>query len=630
MGKRLRFQTKLMLVIGCLVAATTTAMIVATQAKIRQAYTRQFERDFEAIVGHLERDRAERLEESMILSDALAAHPYVAARLRGTETTEMEDLFWKEYLELLTETAMPQSRPTRPSRPTAGRPPQGRPAGAGGQDLLSRIGRLAILHPDGEIEQIVHPKAPESSRFRKRNIPAEEAKADTIGLGTEKSILYLPYEPEGGPAVVQEMTAIPVNDPETGKALGFFLRGTSAETEAQRFLERFQKEFGMGTRVADGIWIEDRLYSRTMPPGLAEALSESITVQTGLNPNERSRFEADASGRPYLVYLDPLGGENRHQSAYHAAAFSLETLNRELAELRLRGSGIGGTVLLLGLAAAFFLSRSLARPIQELSVATDAVRQGNLDHRVTVRSRDEIGALGESFNEMAEELKQKAVFRELLGKVSDETVAQALIEGTLDLELGGEIREVAVLFCDIRGFTAMTEKMPPSEVIALLNEHMSAMTEVVREHHGVVDKFVGDEIMAVFGALKNYGNDAANAAACALDMIRKREELNAAAGPHIEIGVGIASGEAVAGCMGSQDRLNYTVLGARVNLAARLCGTAGPMEAIADEPTRTAWGGKAKSVGSLDLKGFSEPVEAFRLENDETPKYPNTQKAFER
>jgi len=158
--------------------------------------------------------------------------------------------------------------------------------------------------------------------------------------------------------------------------------------------------------------------------------------------------------------------------------------------------------------------------------------------------------------------------------------------------------------------------MPPTEVIGLLNEHMTAMTAIVRKHFGVVDKFVGDEIMAVFGALKSYGNDAAHAAACALEMIRERERLNLASAHPIEIGIGVATGEAVAGCMGSVDRLNYTVVGSRVNLASRLCSEAGPMEVIVDDRTLSGLDPdriESAVMPGLRLKGFSESVTAHRI-----------------
>ena len=177
------------------------------------------------------------------------------------------------------------------------------------------------------------------------------------------------------------------------------------------------------------------------------------------------------------------------------------------------------------------------------------------------------------------------------------------------------MREISVLFCDIRGFTALTQNMDPAEVIRMLNEHFTPLTRVVYEHNGVVDKFVGDLIMAVFGAPKSYGNDALNAACCALEMIRERQELNGTSLYKIEMGIGVATGSAVAGCMGSQDRLNYTVLGKHVNLASRLCSKAGRMEVVIDKTTlhRLGESQRVEPLAELELKGFSERVPAYKL-----------------
>ena len=119
------------------------------------------------------------------------------------------------------------------------------------------------------------------------------------------------------------------------------------------------------------------------------------------------------------------------------------------------------------------------------------------------------------------------------------------------------------MFCDIRGFTALTQNMNPTEVIAMLNEHMTVLTRVVTEHHGVVDKFIGDSIMALFGAPKSYGDDALNAVRCAQQMMAERAKLNATSVYKIQMGIGLASGRVLAGNMGSADRSNYTVLGER-------------------------------------------------------------------
>jgi len=210
-------------------------------------------------------------------------------------------------------------------------------------------------------------------------------------------------------------------------------------------------------------------------------------------------------------------------------------------------------------------------------------------------------------------LALKERYRSVLDVIADKAVAERLLAGAI--ALGGEMKEVSVLFCDIRGFTTLSERMPPHDVIAMLNEHMTALTAIVHAHHGIVDKFVGDALMAVFGAPTTTGDDALAAVDAARQMVDARRRLNATASPPLEIGVGIASGSAVAGCMGSAQRMNYTVVGERVNLAARLCAQAGPMQVLIDDTTRARVDARVavEPVGNVRLKGFAAAVAVFRL-----------------
>jgi class 3 adenylate cyclase len=145
---------------------------------------------------------------------------------------------------------------------------------------------------------------------------------------------------------------------------------------------------------------------------------------------------------------------------------------------------------------------------------------------------------------------------------------------------------------------------------------MTILTEVAYAHGGIVDKFVGDLIMVLFGAPISTGQDTLNAVHCARAMILRRREMNATSRHPLEIGIGLASGSVVAGCMGSEQRLSYTVLGHRVNLASRLCSVAQAGEIIADAHTVAALSDaiSAKALPVMQLKGFSEPVEPYRIE----------------
>jgi class 3 adenylate cyclase len=157
--------------------------------------------------------------------------------------------------------------------------------------------------------------------------------------------------------------------------------------------------------------------------------------------------------------------------------------------------------------------------------------------------------------------------------------------------------------------------MSPSDTVSMLNAHMTEMNAIVHRHNGVIDKFIGDEIMAVFGIPQPQPDDALSAVRAAIDMIHRRRELNSTADPPIEIGVGISSGDVLVGCMGSEDRLNYTVLGARVNLAARLCSKAAGLEILIDKATAGQIKNQVaiEAIGEIELKGFRDAAAAHRV-----------------
>jgi class 3 adenylate cyclase len=278
--------------------------------------------------------------------------------------------------------------------------------------------------------------------------------------------------------------------------------------------------------------------------------------------------------------------------------------------------GAGSLVLSTLLGAA--LSRSLTRPVRALVAATGRVAEGAYDTEVKVASRDEMGTLADAFNDMTRGLLLRERYRSVLNKVVSQDVATELMKG--DVELGGENRLVTVLFADIRGFTAHTEGMEPQQVIGLLNECMEHLSRAIDAEGGVVDKFIGDEVMGVFGAPVTQDEHARRAVAAAVRMRAGMAEFNASRTSRGEVplgvGVGINSGVAVAGNMGSSNRLNYTVVGDAVNLASRLAGQAKAGEILVSGATlRLAGAGVvAPPLGGRALKGFSTEVGVYAVE----------------
>lgn len=362
-----------------------------------------------------------------------------------------------------------------------------------------------------------------------------------------------------------------------------------------------------------GLLFDGRIYSRSIPDSVQDELVRKFASQIAAPKQERENFMLRVDNVPHMIFYQALNPDPHFGKTYLVALFSLQELLTDQRDLRAKIVSFG----VLGMAGALLLSLLLSHgfsgPIEDLVKGTTEIQRGNFGVKVRVRSRDEIGRLTASFNSMADGLAERERFRNFLNLVADKAVAEELVAGKI--ALGGETREISVLFCDIRGFTALTQGMDPAEVIRMLNEHFTPLTRVVYEHKGFVDKFVGDLIMAVFGAPKGYGNDTLNAARCALDMIHERERLNATSKYQIKIGIGVASGSAVAGNMGSSDRQNYTVLGERVNLASRLCGKAGRMDVVIDETTcqRLKDLVVAEPLPELELKGFSNRVQAYKL-----------------
>lgn len=281
---------------------------------------------------------------------------------------------------------------------------------------------------------------------------------------------------------------------------------------------------------------------------------------------------------------------------------------------------LGGiaSLILAGILSAV-LAHSLTRPLRDLTAATEQVARGELEVEVPVTTGDELGMLARSFNAMTGGLRLKEQYRGVLNKVVSPDVAEELMAGAV--ELGGETRRITVLFGDLRGFTAQTQEMEPQEVIELLNECMADLSAAVDAEGGVVDKFVGDEIMALFGAPVSRGDDAHRALATAIRMQQAIENLNARRArdgqPPLRLGIGISTGEAVVGNMGAPNRLNYTAVGTTVNLGARLCSGAADGEILASpatvEEAARASELDVESLGTRDFKGFAHPLEVFRV-----------------
>ena len=280
---------------------------------------------------------------------------------------------------------------------------------------------------------------------------------------------------------------------------------------------------------------------------------------------------------------------------------------------------------IFGLVFAALVSTGVTRPVRRLLEGARAVEAGNLHGTIVATSRDEIGHLTTAFNQMVEQLRLKERLRETFGKYVDPRVVEGLIAGPA-LAAEGERRVMTVLFCDVRGFTSASEGMTPQGLVKVMNRYFSTMSAPIRAHQGVIDKYIGDAIMAYWGPPFAAADEQAQLASlAALEMLRLvpqlREELPELLGVRalpntFDLRIGIATGEVLVGSIGSELMMSYTVMGDTVNLASRL------------EGANKEYGGRIL-VSEATIDGASDAIEAREIDRVVTLGQTRPQAVFE-
>ena len=307
-----------------------------------------------------------------------------------------------------------------------------------------------------------------------------------------------------------------------------------------------------------------------------------------------------------------------------AAIVGTRAYQRHVVEI---GLALLTIAILLGITVAAAVTLGLVRPVRRLLAGTVAVERGALDTVVPITSRDEIGRLTQSFNTMVGELRLKAQIRETFGKYVDPRIVAGLIDRPELTDAKGSRREMTILFCDMKGFTAFSEGMTPAALVTVLNRFMTIMSEPVRHHRGIIDKYLGDGVMAFWGPPFTGAEEQAQLAClAALDQIAGlaafRAELPDLTGlrrgfPEIDIRIGIATGDVVVGSIGSELTRNYTVIGDTVNLASRLEGAnkTYSTRVLIGEATNlfVADAVETREIDSVLVVGKTEPQRIFEL-----------------
>ncbi len=280
---------------------------------------------------------------------------------------------------------------------------------------------------------------------------------------------------------------------------------------------------------------------------------------------------------------------------------------------------------LISIAFGWRLASRMSRALSRVNHAMSRLEVQEYVKVDVVKTGDELEDLAEGFNAMVVGLQERDKLRTTMGKYMTEAVVAHLLAG--DVELGGKTLEVTILFCDLRDFTALSEKRNAQEIVGLLNEYFTEMVDCVIAEGGVVDKYIGDNIMAVFGAPVSRRDDAIHATRAAVAMRAALAKLNERLAPRglptLRFGIGLHTGEVVAGNIGSAKRMEYTVIGDAVNLASRLESKTKELgtDILISEATHELAKGviEGEAFGEIHVKGREQAVQIFKVRGLRSP-----------
>jgi adenylate cyclase len=402
------------------------------------------------------------------------------------------------------------------------------------------------------------------------------------------------------------------------------------------FTRKLTDEFSTARSIIDA-------YPKNAPGSQTLAEVETLLDQIQpayktINNRQREVLEIQRAGQhdkanEQLNLLNDLQGtvQNQRESvnskmAAWSGSAAKATEQRERRVFWLTIAATTSTVL-LGLAVAALITNRLSRPVRSLANAMRDVQGGNLNIELPVSSSDEVGRLTDSFNFFVKELRSKERLKQTFGKYIDPRILEHVLAQPGAEAVGSGRREMTVLFADLVGFTGLSERLTPLLMVTLLNRHFGLQALAVQEHHGVVDKFIGDSIMAFWGQPFVKPEEhavlachAAQAQLAALDTLRR--ELPDITGlrrdaPVIDLGIGICTGEVVVGNIGSENTRSYTVIGDTANLAARLerANRVYGTQILIGESTARAIGSKfeIREIDTIFVKGKIETTRVFEL-----------------
>ena len=455
--------------------------------------------------------------------------------------------------------------------------------GAGALAVLLAVGTMAVLdHRRAEREAVDHTK---------------DALAQAVSLGSH------------------------VVDPRLQVAVASTL---SADTEAFAALRRQLRTIKEGAALTSPVYTLVRDGELVRFVGMTNEYAY-VGDTNELRPGVRATFDGGGPGTegPYSdahgVWISawaPIVDDDGAVVGVLQADRDVAGMMLELTSHSLLRALYGLVGVVVALLAGTVLARNIARPVQTLAAAARAVGNGELDVQIDDTREDEVGDLARAVNRMAVGLRERERLRDMFGKYMATQVIHELLERN-ELSLDGELREVTVVLSDIRGYTALTEQLGAAEVVQLLNEYFSILVDIIIEHDGVIDKFMGDAMLCWFGAPVPQEDHAERAVIAAHAILERTAAWNQARVDQGKLpvltGIGIATGKVVVGNIGSPHRLEYTAIGDAVNLASRLCNHADAGQiVVTDQVVEQSGIGSFEAVGPIQVKGIRDPVHVHR------------------
>jgi len=386
----------------------------------------------------------------------------------------------------------------------------------------------------------------------------------------------------------------------------------------------------------------------TTPASIADSIQAMIRRVNQADLGDEipgQTFIEERDGETFLVQIKPIKNELRCQACHTppqvgnpdyalmqdhwkvrtvvAVSSPMTAIEEQIAQNKRVSVLIGlGTLLFVWIVLRFFMNRFVLQPISAIGSTASEIGGGNLRARTQVHSVDELGRLAGQINDMANGLRERF---ELTKFVSGETL-DAVRLSEEGVQLGGERKVRTLFFSDIRGFTAYSEKVEPEQVITMLNTYLREQSYIVKHYDGDIDKFVGDELVATFDDDEGEREDnmVLRAIRCAYAIQLRVRELNQQyPDADIGIGIGINTGPVVLGAMGSEERMDYTVLGNTVNVGARLCSAADAFQIILSEESyqyiKDREDIQLRPLPPLSVKNKSEPLKVYEVWSVDLP-----------